>query len=98
MGFLCIINQLITSKKYYKNANNCFSRKERNILHFLWVIKINEKIILFLSDNINEAKLGNFPEIDAFVIISCYNNSIIDEKQFYKLVITPFDLVCAMDN
>ena len=43
-----------------------------------------------MLDNLNEAKLGNFPEIDAYVIIACYNNIILDTKKFYKLIITPF--------
>lgn len=41
-------------------------------------------------NSLNESKLGNFPEIDAYIIISCYRNSIIDTKKYYKLIITPF--------
>lgn len=52
----------------------------------------------YIIDNLSEAKLGNFPEIEAYVIISCYNSSIIDEKQYYKLLITPFDLMYALDD
>jgi len=73
------------SKKYYKNANNCFSRKERNILHFLWVIKINEKIILFLLDNINEAKLGNFPEIFFKKVIVIFKKLVIYFKPWSSI-------------
>ncbi len=31
-------------------------------------------------NNLNESKLGNFPEIDVYIIISCYRTSIIDTK------------------
>jgi diphthamide biosynthesis protein 2 len=48
------------------------------------------KMSIGYLDNINEAKLGNFPEIQAYVIISCYRNALIDTKTYYKLVITPF--------
>jgi diphthamide biosynthesis enzyme Dph1/Dph2-like protein len=43
-------------------------------------------------DNLSESKLGNFPEIDCFVVIACHNTVLIDEKQYYKLAITPFEL------
>lgn len=43
-------------------------------------------------DNLNEVKLGNFPEIEAYVIVSCYQHSLFGIKDFHKLVVTPNDL------
>lgn len=45
---------------------------------------------------LNVAKLANFPEIDMFVLISCPENSLIDSKEFYKPIITPFELQIAL--
>lgn len=46
-------------------------------------------------NNMNEAKLNNFPEVESYVIISCHNNSLFEYKDFYKLIITPFELELA---
>jgi diphthamide biosynthesis protein 2 len=46
--------------------------------------------------NFTETKLNNFPEIDCFVVISCYKNSLFDLKKFFKLLITPFELEIAL--
>lgn len=44
-------------------------------------------------NSLNEPKLGNFPEIEAYIIISCYRHNIIETKTYYKLIITPFQLI-----
>lgn len=31
-------------------------------------------------NNMTEAKLNNFPEIEAYIIISCHNNSLFEYK------------------
>lgn len=51
-----------------------------------------------MMNNLNEVKLGNFPEIDVYVVISCFNNSCFTTKDFYRLVVTPMDLEVAFDN
>lgn len=47
------------------------------------------------ADNLNEVKLGNFPEIQAYVVISCPNNSLFALKDFHRLVVTPIDIEVA---
>lgn len=54
--------------------------------------------LVLSSDSLNEAKLNNFPEIDAYVIVSCYRNSLYDLKRFYKVIVTPFELEMALRN
>lgn len=49
-------------------------------------------------NNMNEAKLNNFPEVEAYVVISCHNNSLFEYKDFYKLLITPFELELALND
>ena len=43
-------------------------------------------------DNVNECKLGNFPEIEAYIMISCYNHSLYTSSHFHQLVVTPYDI------
>lgn len=45
---------------------------------------------------LNVPKLANFPEIDMFVLVSCPENSLIDSKEFYKPIITPYELEIAL--
>lgn len=49
-------------------------------------------------DNINETKLANFPEIEAYIIISCHNYSLYNLNDFHMLVATPFDLQYAFSE
>mmetsp|Transcript_19150 Transcript_19150/g.34951 ORF Transcript_19150/g.34951 Transcript_19150/m.34951 type:complete len:121 (-) Transcript_19150:1255-1617(-) len=43
-------------------------------------------------------KLGNFPEIDLFVLFSCPRAQLLDNREFYKPIITPFELECGLSN
>ena len=58
----------------------------------------NKKFYTLMINNITEAKLGNFPDIEVFVILSCPNHSIYTEKEFYRLIITPYELELALDS
>lgn len=40
--------------------------------------------------------MGNFPEIDAYIIIACPYYTFYDLKDFYKVVINPFELEFAI--
>ena len=44
------------------------------------------------------AKLANFPEIDAFVLIACPENSVVRWKDFMQPVVTPFELDVALNR
>eukprot|EP01117_Protostelium_nocturnum_P013073 TRINITY_DN4852_c2_g1_i1.p1 TRINITY_DN4852_c2_g1~~TRINITY_DN4852_c2_g1_i1.p1 ORF type:complete len:429 (-),score=115.88 TRINITY_DN4852_c2_g1_i1:107-1393(-) len=50
----------------------------------------------FIVGKLNVAKLANFQEIDIFVLVACPENSLIDSKDFYKPIITPFELEVAL--
>lgn len=45
----------------------------------------------------NPAKLGNFLEIDAFCIVSCPENALLDSREYLKPVLTPYELIQALD-
>ncbi|NXM29459.1 DPH2 synthase, partial [Oxyruncus cristatus] len=41
------------------------------------------------------AKLANFPEVDIFVLVACAQNSLLDSSDFYRPVVTPYELELA---
>jgi len=45
---------------------------------------------------LNVAKMANFLEIDIFVLVASPENSLIDSKEFFKPVVTPFELEMAL--
>ncbi|KAI0683843.1 putative diphthamide synthesis protein-domain-containing protein [Cytidiella melzeri] len=45
---------------------------------------------------LNPAKLGNFLEIDCFVLVACPENSLVEAKEFLRPIITPFELEIAL--
>ncbi|KAJ7332835.1 hypothetical protein JRQ81_015015 [Phrynocephalus forsythii] len=40
-------------------------------------------------------KLANFPEMDIFVLVACPQNSLLDSSNFYKPLITPYEMEIA---
>ncbi|KAK4878417.1 hypothetical protein RN001_010923 [Aquatica leii] len=43
------------------------------------------------------AKLANFLEIDVYVVITCGMNEIYDSRDFYKPIVTPYDMETALN-
>ena len=61
--------------------------------------KHNKKYYVINIGKINESKLGNYSNfIDIYVIISCPLQCIIDTKQFYHDIITPYELQLSLDS
>jgi len=42
------------------------------------------------------SKLANFLEIECFVLVACPENSLIESKEFFKPIITPYELEVAL--
>lgn len=42
------------------------------------------------------SKLANFLEIECFVLVACPENSLIEAKDFFKPIVTPFELETAL--
>ena len=57
-----------------------------------------KKYYTFAVGKLNPAKLANFPEIDVYTLIACPENSLLDCKDFYRPVITPFELEIALNS
>jgi diphthamide biosynthesis protein 2 len=66
----------------------------RNLLDLL--ARHEKKAYVFTMNKLNEPKLKNFSEIEAFVVLSCPASSFFDYKDFYKTVLTPYELGIAL--
>jgi diphthamide biosynthesis protein 2 len=57
-----------------------------------------KKSYLFVMGKLNPAKVANFSEIGGWVVIGCWESSLIDSKEFFKPVVTPFELGLALQS
>lgn len=74
--------------------------KYRHILERLkqLIKKAGKKTYVFIVGKINVAKLANFMEIDLFVLIACSENTLLDSSEFYKPVVTPYEMEVACNT
>lgn len=73
----------------------------KNYLHIVDYVKAQiaaagKKCYMFVVGKLNAAKVANFGEIGGWVVIGCWESSLVDSKEFYKPVITPFELQLAL--
>lgn len=54
--------------------------------------RFDKDFYVIYCGKITPSKLGNFPEIDMFVQVSCPYTQLPDNRIFYKPIITPFEL------
>ena len=69
----------------------------KNYLHIVEHVKrriaeAGKKSYVFVVGKLNAAKVANFSEIGGWVVIGCWESSLVDSKDFWKPVITPFEL------
>ncbi|OIW28116.1 diphthamide biosynthesis protein 2 [Coniochaeta ligniaria NRRL 30616] len=56
-----------------------------------------KKSYTIVVGKLNPAKLANFAEVDGWVVVGCWESSLVeDDAGFYKPVITPFELGVAL--
>ncbi|KAI9501754.1 putative diphthamide synthesis protein-domain-containing protein, partial [Coemansia spiralis] len=60
--------------------------------------RARKKFYVFTVGKLNVAKLANFPEINAYVLVACPENSIVDSKEFFAPVVTPYELLLAVSQ
>ncbi|KAE8384838.1 putative diphthamide synthesis protein-domain-containing protein [Aspergillus alliaceus] len=73
----------------------------RNYMHIVDHVKqkiaeAGKKSYVFVVGKLNAAKVANFSEIGGWVVIGCWESSLVDSKDFWKPVITPFELELAL--
>lgn len=54
-----------------------------------------KKSYTFVVGKINVPKLANFMEVDVFVLVACPENTLLDSSEFYKPVVTPYEMEIA---
>jgi diphthamide biosynthesis protein 2 len=57
-----------------------------------------KKSYLFVVGKLNPAKIANFSEIGGWVVVGCWESSLVDSKDFYAPVITPFELELCLQG
>ena len=62
------------------------------------ITSAGKKYYTFVVGKLNPSKLANFPEIDCYTIIACPENSLINSKDFYRPIVTPFELEMALNS
>ncbi|EQC34865.1 diphthamide biosynthesis protein 2 [Saprolegnia diclina VS20] len=62
------------------------------------IAKSGRKSYTFVVGKINVPKLSNFAEIDLFVLVACPENSLFDSTDYFKPIITPYELQLALDD
>ena len=75
----------------------------RNYLHIVKLVKdriraAGKKSYTFVVGKINTAKLANFSEIGGWVVVGCWESSLLDSKDFWKPILTPFELDLALQK
>ena len=60
------------------------------------ILAAGKKSYTFVVGKINAAKIANFGEIGAWIVIGCWESSLIESKEFWKPVLTPFELELAL--
>nr|XP_034184072.1 2-(3-amino-3-carboxypropyl)histidine synthase subunit 2 [Osmia lignaria] len=58
----------------------------------------NKKSYILSVGKINPVKLANFPEIDAFVAITCPENEVFDSREFLKPILIPYEVELAFNS
>lgn len=58
----------------------------------------NKKYYLISVGKPTVAKLANFPEMDVYVIITCAMNEIYESRDYYKPLVTPYDVEIALNS
>ncbi|XP_076763791.1 diphthamide biosynthesis 2 [Xylocopa sonorina] len=58
----------------------------------------NKKSYILSVGKINPTKLANFPEIDAFVVITCSESEIFDSREFLKPMLIPYEVELAFNS
>eukprot|EP00794_Sanderia_malayensis_P016645 gene16645-18335_t len=56
---------------------------------------VGKKYYTFMMGKPNVPKMANFMEVDIFVLVACPENSLIDSQEFYKPIVTPFEMEVA---
>ncbi|KAK2641962.1 hypothetical protein Ddye_023725 [Dipteronia dyeriana] len=63
-----------------------------------FITRAGKKAYTLVMGRPNPAKLANFPECDVFITVSCAQTALLDSKEFFSPVITPFEAMLAFNR
>lgn len=55
-----------------------------------------KKSYTFCVGKVNSAKMANFSEVGGWVVVGCWESSLLEGNEFYAPVVTPFELSIAL--
>lgn len=75
----------------------------KNYMHILshvqaQIAAAGKKAYTFVVGKVNAAKVANFSEVGGWVVIGCWESSLIESKDFWRPLITPFELGIALQR
>ncbi|KAM0714107.1 hypothetical protein Q7P37_011071 [Cladosporium fusiforme] len=62
------------------------------------IARAGKKSYTFVVGKLNAAKIANFSEVEGWVVIGCWESSLLESSDFYKPIVTPFELEMAMTD
>ncbi|KNC74229.1 diphthamide biosynthesis protein 2, partial [Sphaeroforma arctica JP610] len=66
------------------------------LAHIKTILKAaGKKFYTIVIGKINGPKVANFLEVDAYVLVACAENSLVDSKEFSVPIVTPFEMELA---
>ncbi|KAH7396675.1 putative diphthamide synthesis protein-domain-containing protein [Phaeosphaeria sp. MPI-PUGE-AT-0046c] len=73
----------------------------KNYMHILTHVQreitaAGKKYYTFVVGKVNAAKVANFSEVGGWVVIGCWESSLIESKDFWRPMITPWELGLAL--
>jgi diphthamide biosynthesis protein 2 len=75
----------------------------KNYMHILahvqkQITAAGKKYYTFVVGKVNAAKVANFSEVGGWVVIGCWESSLIESKEFWRPMITPWELGIALQG
>jgi diphthamide biosynthesis protein 2 len=73
----------------------------KNYMHILshvqqQIAAAGKKSYTFVVGKVNAAKVANFSEVGGWVVIGCWESSLIESREFWRPMITPWELGVAL--
>ncbi|KAF1813444.1 diphthamide biosynthesis protein [Eremomyces bilateralis CBS 781.70] len=89
-----LVTSLSTVSVFGILINTLSVRNYMDILEYVkkQIAAAGKKSYTFVVGKINAAKVANFSEIGGWVVIGCWESSLIENQEFWRPIITPFEL------
>lgn len=88
----CPIFGILINTLSVKNYLSTVSQIQSLITHS------GKKSYTFVVGKVNAAKIANFSEIGGWVVVGCWESSLVESGEFYRPLITPFELALALQR